>query len=241
VSIRETYNHARGFLGQIAKLAGFARPSVIRTCPLCGHQGRFRAFGHPPRYDAQCTSCGSLERHRLLCLCAQQMNLFQGKTVLHFAAEATLTAMICELTPRYTSADVVPGRGMKVLDIEAIDLPAGSVEVVVASHVLEHVNDQRALDSLWNVLGPNGVIVLMVPVIGGWRATSEDPSVVTPEGREVNFGQYDHLRLYGRDFAERVERHGFEVTEFQGSPRDCVDYALLPGESVFVCRKRPRD
>ena len=37
-----------------------------RECPCCGFHGKFIAFGHPPRYDAKCPQCGSLERHRLL-------------------------------------------------------------------------------------------------------------------------------------------------------------------------------
>ena len=117
--------------------------------------------------------CESLKRHRFLYLCAQEMNLFRGKTVLHFAAEPAV-AMIRRLTPQYTSADLVPGRGMS--DQRRGDRPYRRLSGGCSGEpMLEHVNDQRALDSLWNVLGPNGVIVLMVPVIGGWRATYEDP------------------------------------------------------------------
>ena len=49
---------------QISKYRAAAKGVTPRTCPICGYHGLFQVFGTPPRYDARCGGCGSLERHR---------------------------------------------------------------------------------------------------------------------------------------------------------------------------------
>ena len=70
-------------LAQAARRAFGVHP---RTCTVCGHHGRFHAYGAPLRFDAKCPHCGSLERHRLVGAWArEQFAMLEGAEVLHFA------------------------------------------------------------------------------------------------------------------------------------------------------------
>ena len=108
---------------------------------------------------------------------------------------------------------------------------------MVCSHVLEHVNDRKALRELKRILRPSGTAILMVPIVEGWDTTYEDPSVSSPEGRDLHFGQSDHIRFYGRDFRDRVRDAGFELTEFTAEEPDVSRYGLLRGDKVFFARR----
>lgn len=209
-----------------------------RECPACGHRGAFRAFGHPPRYDAECPRCSALERHRLLALVQARHRIVAGGDVLHFAPEAPVVRLLKAVPGvRYRSADIAPGRADLQLDIERLALPDQSVDVVVASHVLEHVDDRLALANLHRVLRPGGVFVFMLPVVEGWATTYENARVQTPQERELHFGQNDHVRFYGRDVRDRVQSAGFTLTEYVAEGEDVVRHALLRGETVFVARR----
>jgi SAM-dependent methyltransferase len=212
-------------------------PGVVpRECPICDFRGLFRAYGHPPRYDAFCPKCGSLERHRLIRLALRKYPLREDAEIIHFAPEKAIAAILPK--KNYRSADLLPGRGDLVLDLSNIDLPCASVDVVVANHVLEHVDDDRhSLSEVFRVLRPGGLLLATVPIIDGWAETYEDPAITRSTDREIYFGQWDHVRYYGRDFRARVTAAGFRLTEFTGSGADCVRYGLVPGETVFLGSK----
>lgn len=211
------------------------RGRFVKECPLCGHVGPFQAQGLPPRPDAQCPSCGSVERHRLLHLAQQELGLVRpGERVLHFAPEPATGAWLRSLAGEYTSADIRPGAADRVLDIERVDLPDACVDVVVASHVLEHVDDTPALREIHRVLAPGGRAIILVPVVEGWPTTYENPSVTTDAGRLEHFGRHDHVRVYGRDVRDRIVAAGFGLTEFTGTHEQAIRHALIPGEVVFL-------
>ena len=97
------------------------------------------------------------------------------------------------------------------LDLTRIPFPDASFDVVLCSHVLEHVPaDRQAMRELRRVLAPDGWALLLVPM--GKGPTREDPSIVEPAARERAFGQWDHVRMYGPDFADRLREVGFAVT-----------------------------
>jgi len=209
-----------------------------RECPICGYVGRFRAFGYPPRYNAQCRRCGSLERHRLFYLALGRLHLLSGSgKVLHFAPEACFTKKIEQSCATYWTADYQPGRASMVLNIEKIDLPDNSVDVVIANHVLEHVDDRTALREIHRILTDHGRLITSVPIIEGWRKTYEDPSITSAADRELHFGQSDHIRYYGHDFRERVVSAGFSLDEFTCDGADVVKYGLYRGDYIFIGTK----
>lgn len=199
-------------------------------CPCCG--GRFAAFeshGRVPRPGARCPGCGALERHRLLFLfLGARTDFFTSELkVLHFAPEGCFHRWFKRLPNLdYTSADLMAPHAMERVDITRIPWREGTFDAVLCSHVLEHVPDDRtAMAEVLRVLKPGGWAILHVPIDRKRAETYEDDRIVTPEGRERHFGQHDHVRWYGRDFATRLEEAGFEV-------REEAFAAALPAEDV---------
>jgi SAM-dependent methyltransferase len=209
-------------------------PVLARRCPICGGRFlRFRRTNATTRDRGICGRCGSRQRHRLLWLYLERRTdlLASSARVLHFAPEAGVEQRLRALPSlSYRTADLEPGRAELTLDLTAIDLPDNSVDVVICVHVLEHVEDDRqALRELYRILAPGGWGILQVPIFGD--TTQEDPTVRTPEERLRRFGQEDHVRVYGRDFRDRLIDAGFEleVTVYrdQLSPRELVRFGLL--------------
>ena len=221
-----------------------SRIGSSRLCPCCGNtSGRFLAHGLHPRPGARCPHCGSLERHRLLWLylSARYAGL-EGLTILHAAPEPIISRNLRALAKSdYTSVDITPGRAEVVADLsQPTALPEAAFDLIVCSHVLEHVEDDRgAMTELHRLLALNGELVVLVPVRG--EVTAEDPAVVDPSERERLFGQHDHVRWYGKDIVNRLENAGFTVAAVR--PTDLVDereisrYSLSADESIFVCSK----
>jgi SAM-dependent methyltransferase len=234
-------------MGSIGLVDWFARAlgasgskgaSFLRTCSVCGYRGRFQAAGRPRRIDARCPKCGSAERIRLLALWLQRHGqTLQEAEALHFAPEPGLAKMLKARIGRYRSADITPGRADMVLDIEAIEMPETSLDCVVCSHVLEHVDDRKALAEIYRVLKPGGVALIMLPVIEGWAKTYENISVTSAEERKRHYGQSDHLRYYGADVRDRIRSAGFALEEFTAEGEDVLTYALQRGEKVFIARR----
>lgn len=232
--MRQTLKNGRDFARACRSLGKFPQ----RECNLCGHSGRFWPTGDPPRVGAMCPRCGSLERHRLLGLWLRDRKALEGARVLHFAPEPIIASLLQEHANRYESADLDPTKSVdRVLNIEEIDLPDATVDVVVASHVLEHVNDAKALSEIRRILVGNGFAVLMVPLIEGWDRTFEDATITSSADRAILFGQADHVRYYGRDFRDRVREAGFELSEFTAEEPNVTRYGLLRGDKIFVARK----
>lgn len=195
--------------------------------------------GHPPRWDARCASCGSRERHRLLWLWATQdgVNRLAGKRILHFAPEKALRRALSGL-PGYETADLhQPGVTHRV-DITRLPMEDARYDVVIANHVLEHIDDdRRAMRELLRVLRPGGIALLTVPVNGTREETYEDPRITDPVERTAHFSAPDHRRTYGLDFADRLEEAGFAVETFRLSPAEEVRYGLLPTEWLYLATR----
>lgn len=212
-----------------------ARPSL---CSCCGTVSSFRIHGFPPRLNARCSKCGSLERHRLVVLYLQRNpDLLTSRDVLHFAPEDTVREYVTERAGRYTAGDLNPSDGDLRLNIEEIDLPDNSVDTIICSHILEHVDDHAALKEIFRILRPGGTALLLFPLIEGWETTFEDPSIVAPEERLRFFGQEDHVRFFGRDARDRIRNAGFKLSEFTAVEPDVQEYGLRRGEKIFVSEK----
>jgi SAM-dependent methyltransferase len=220
-----------------ALVAHEKRPEA--NCPCCGFHGKFESTGLRLRLDARCPQCGALERHRLLALAmARGFVGMRGKDVLHFAPDAIIVKMVADQAPTSNeTADLEPGRADRILNIENLALPNGSLDRIICSHVLEHVDDQRALAEMWRVLRPGGEIVIMMPIIEAWDETYEDKTVRTPADRERHFGQWDHLRWFGADIRKRIGAQNFECREFVADGPDSARHNLIRGETVFLAVK----
>lgn len=195
-----------------------SHPAVNRgrrhECPVCG-SGLRRFVPHKRRPGARCPVCGSLERHRVLWLYLRDevgIERFGGR-LLHFAPERALASRLRALPGvEYVSGDLSPGAADEVMDITAIPRPDASFDLVLCNHVLEHVpDDGAAMRELRRVLAPGSRLIMQHPVVFSSDATYEDPTVVTPEDREREFLQHDHVRLYGRDYLDRLAAAGLAV------------------------------
>ena len=161
-----------------------------------------------------CPHCGSRQRHRHLWLWLERhtrlLDPAGRERLLHFAPEAGLQERLRRmLGDRYVTTDLEPGGVDLVLDITALDLEDASFDVVLCVHVLEHVpDDAAAMRELRRVLRPGGWGVVQVPILR--EVTDEDPGITDPAERLRRFGQADHVRMYGRDFADRLRAAGLE-------------------------------
>jgi SAM-dependent methyltransferase len=185
-------------------------------CPCCGGEfDRFLPLGRVRRENARCPGCGSLERHRLACLFLQREGLSQraGLSILHVAPEPALRRILSQLPRvRYVSIDREPREIGVVMDLTQLAFPADVFDLVMCSHVLEHVpEDRRAMREIRRVLKPGGRAILQVPLQFELATTLEDLSITDPATRERLYGQPDHVRLYGRDYLDRLAESGFMV------------------------------
>ena len=243
----------RRWVPPLRRLAGALRAPFHRggrvECPCCG--GRFRGFlpgGARGRPGARCPRCGSLERHRLLWLYLEQRTDLWTRPhrVLHFAPEPRLARRLTRApNVEYLSADLHSPPAMRRIDVTDIPFPDGAFDVILCCHVLEHVrDDRRAMRELRRVLAPGGWAVLQTPVESRRETSLEDPGSSGPEERRRLFGQADHVRVYGRDFFERLAEAGFAVRRDpwvrELEPEQVQRWGLRAGEQVTVCT-RPAD
>lgn len=212
-------------------------------CPVCDHS--FDVFAPASnRANAVCWRCGAHERHRSLWLYLERRPLLEeAGSLLHFAPEWCLEHKLEQRAGlRYVTADLDPGVGELQLDITAIDLPDGAFDAVLCSHVLEHVDDDRAaIRELHRVVRAGGWVIVMVPLDAERAVTYEDPAIVDPSERERAFLQVDHVRLYGLDLVDRLRDAGFAVSRERVAqelgPELVRRHVLLPEDDVYLCRK----
>ncbi|MBT8269766.1 MAG: methyltransferase domain-containing protein, partial [Bacteroidia bacterium] len=128
-----------------------------------------------------------------------------------------------------------------IADIKAdiCDLPFDddSYDFIICNHVLEHIpDDRKAMSELLRILKPGGRAILQIPQDMEREETYEDPSITDPKEREKHFGQYDHVRVYGRDYFDRLRSVGFKVEEVDYtsalSDEEIDRYRLAKGEII---------
>lgn len=213
-----------------------------RYCPACRRNviGFFR-YGATREWG--CPECGASPRQRLMhaLMDAEALTVPPGATVLHCAPnESRLVERLRSPASDYVPADIDPTR-YNVPHIQRIDLMEMAdhdrYDRVYASHVMEHVPDDAVvLDNLRRALKPGGEAWLLVPI---WDKPTEDgPPDLDPRERERRYGQWDHVRQYGLDFADRIAAAGLEVEVIDGtalSPGDARRMGL--GDRVFRARR----
>lgn len=220
------------------------KPAPAYQCPLCEQAVEaFLPFGATKRSNAKCPHCGALERHRLFwCYVKGFTDLFDGrpKDLLHIAPEQILADKLMALPGvNYLSADLDSPRAMVKMDLTDIQYPEGTWDVILCSHVLEHIpDDRKAMSEMLRVLKPGGWLMVQVPTYGD--STYEDWSITSEEGRLEAFLQRDHVRKYGTDIADRLRDAGFNVkVERPATLLDAptVRKHALKDQYIFFCSK----
>lgn len=221
-----------GLLIGILKLLGFNR-----YCPICRTPcKKFHQYGANPRKEAQCPKCGSLERHRLMYLYLKnETELFSRKMkLIHFSPENCLRKVFEKQNNiEYVTADLERADVDFKADMTKLPFKDNTYDAIICIHVLEHiVDDETALKELLRILKPGGWALIQVPMKTG--KTFEDLSITDPEARLKNFGQSDHVRLYGEDFGEILISSGFRTKRLayaqKFGDREIDYYRLLPDD-----------
>lgn len=201
-------------------------------CNLCGKHVPFmldtgidspvfskrKIIGGGKRENCICPLCGGGDRERWLrYVLANKTKIYDIEaSVLHFAPERQIEKTLRnneKLT--YITADIEEGRADRVEDITHISYPDGYFDYIICNHILEHIKDEKsALRELKRCIKETGKVIFSVPIC--WEIdTFEDDSIVSNEERLREYGQVDHVRLYGKDLKTRLENYGFHVELYQ--------------------------
>lgn len=207
--------YRRGDLHRPRQLGPMA-PGLLH-CPLCeSNAATFLPFGLDGRRNALCPTCGSLERHRFLWLylTGSTRLLRRRARVLHTAPEPCLEARLRVLANlRYRSLDLYDPAADVAADLGALPYEDASFDLILSSHVLEHLPDDRpALGELARVLRRGGRAVVMVPYDPHLPASEEGGDIDSAAERMARFGHPYHYRNYGADLSGRLAAAGFAVT-----------------------------
>lgn len=238
----------------LIKLSYWVRPLMsfwlkgsTYTDPIDGKQFKsFLPYGYEnPRDNVLSPSTLSLERHRLLWLFLKSnTNFFTANLkVLHFAPEQAFYKRFRKLENLdYTTTDLDSPLADVKADICNLPFDDNSYDVILCNHVLEHIhNDQKAMQELYRILKPGGWGVFQIPQDLKRTNTFEDDSITDKRERAKIFGQYDHVRIYGKDYFNKLRNVGFKVEEVDFSAKLSQDeinkYRLAKGEIIPLVRK----
>ena len=219
------------------------------TDPIDGKSFRmFLPYGYgKQRNNALSPSTLSLERHRLLWLYLKNETTFftskDKKKVLHFAPEQAFYKLFRnQKNIDYTTTDLFSPLADVKADICNLPFQDNSYDIIFCNHVLEHIpDDTKAMQELFRVLKTGGMAILQIPQDLSRATTFSDDTITDQKERAAIFGQYDHVRIYGRDYFDKLKSIGFKVTEENYtnkiSPELVEKYCLAKGEIIPVCFK----
>lgn len=241
------------------------------TDPIDGKSFRmFLPYGYGnQRNNVLSPSTLSLERHRLLWLYLQnETDFFQSELdsdspvtqnkriklrkdaetssalkVLHFAPEQEFYKRFKKQTNiEYTTTDLLSPLADVKADICNLPFEDNAYDIIFCNHVLEHIpDDTKAMQELFRVLKPGGMGIFQIPQDLSRASTFTDDTIVDQKERSKIFGQYDHVRVYGRDYFDKLRSIGFKVIEedytHKIAPELVEKYCLAKGEIIPVCFK----
>jgi len=200
------------------------------------------------RRAGRCHKCGAFDRENLIFLYLRDflhlINDQKDVAILHIAPEKHLTELMLKQGYRqyvcgdkFTEGYQYPAHVVD-LDILELSYDADTFDLVLCNHVLEHIpDDAAAMRELCRVLKPGGQALLQVPVSATLAATYEDANITESKARELAFGQFDHVRIYGQDYAQRLQQQGFQVERVKLNPATYEKYGINLQEELYVAAK----
>jgi len=217
------------------------------TDPIDGKSFRsFLDYGYvKQRKNVLSPSTLSLERHRLLWLYLKhETNFFSDQLkVLHFAPEQCFLKRFQALKNLdYTTTDLNSPIADVKADICNLPFQDNSYDVILCNHVLEHIpDDVKAMQELYRVMKPGSWGIFQIPQDLNRETTFEDNTITDKKERTKIFGQYDHVRVYGRDYFDKLRSIGFEVEAIDYTSsfteEEIKQYCLAKGELIPLIRK----
>ena len=244
----------RPWLIRLSYVFKFFAPFVYKgnkvECPVCKKSFRkFLSYGSAVahRENVLCPYDLTLERHRLMWLYLKNKSDFFTKPnlkVMHIAPEQCFHKIFKhQKNLDYTTGDLVSPIADLHFDLHQIPLEDNQYEIIFCNHVMEHVTDDlKCMQELHRIMKPGGWGIFQVPIDTNRTSTYEDWSITTPEEREKHFWQYDHVRLYGTNYPNRLEEAGFTVETVdygkEISPELFDRYRLPKGEMLYIVHKK---
>ena len=219
------------------------------TDPIDGKSFRkFLPYGYAKqRENALSPSTLSLERHRLMWLFLRDETDFftsaEKLKTLHIAPEQCfLDIFRKQKNIEYTTSDIESPIADVKADICDLPFKDNEFDVVFCNHVLEHITDDtKAMQELFRVLKKGGFGIFQIPQDLSRSVTFEDDSITDQKERAKIFGQYDHVRVYGRDYFNKLRFIGFRVDEIDYTkkiaPEKLERFCLMKNEILPVCYK----
>lgn len=219
------------------------------SCPVCERSfSKFLSYGSDVahRENVLCPYDLTLERHRLMWLYLKDhSNFFTADklNVLHIAPEQCFHQKFKEQTNlNYLTGDLVSPIADLHFDLHQIPLEENQYDVIFCNHVMEHVDDAlQCMKELYRVMKPGGWGIMQVPQDITRSETYEDPTITSPEEREKHFWQKDHVRLFGMDYPNWLEKAGFKVSLFNKEEKIGAEliekYRLDPKENLYIVSK----
>lgn len=219
------------------------------TDPIDGKSFRkFLPYGYgKQRENALSPSTLSLERHRLMWLFLRdETTFFTSKRklkTLHIAPEQCfLDIFRKQKNLDYITSDIESPIADVKADICDLPFDDNSFDVVFCNHVLEHIpDDTKAMQELFRVLKKGGFGIFQIPQDITRETTFEDNSITDKKERAKIFGQYDHVRIYGKDYFNKLRSIGFKVDEIDYTkkiaPEKLERFCLMKNEILPVCYK----
>lgn len=217
------------------------------TDPIDGKSFKtFLPYGYgKQRNNALSPSTLSLERHRLLWLFLQNETDFftANHKVLHFAPEQAFYKRFKNMhNLEYITTDLNSPLADVKADICNLPFEDDAFDVILCNHVLEHIpDDTKAMQELYRIMKPGSFGIFQIPQDLNRETTFEDNTITDKKERAKIFGQYDHVRIYGRDYFDKLRSIGFTVDEVDYTAtltqEDVTKYCLAKGEIIPVVYK----
>ena len=219
------------------------------TDPIDGKSFRkFLPYGYGnQRKNALSPSTLSLERHRLMWLFLNDETNFFTSTkklkVLHIAPEQCfLDIFRKQKNLEYITSDLESPIADVKADICDLPFKENEFDVVFCNHVLEHIpDDTKAMQELYRVMKKGGFGIFQIPQDLSRDITFEDNTITDKVERAKIFGQYDHVRIYGKDYFNKLRSIGFKVDEVDYTkkivPEKMERFCLMKDEILPVCFK----
>ena len=125
-----------------------------------------------------------------------------------------------------------------VVDVRNICYPDKMFDYVIINHVLEHIPDEmKAMQEIRRVLKENGKCIFSMPICID-ENTYESKRALTESERLLQYGQIDHVRLYGKDVKSCMEKYGYRITKYISdeilSDKEINDMRVIKGDRVFL-------
>lgn len=195
-----------------------------------------------------CMYCGSHDRERHIFMYFDKLGIWdkmKNASILHFAPEKKVNEKISSIgTKSYIKADLFPASDdVQKIDATNIPLENGSVDFIIANHILEHIPDyKKALAEFFRVLKPGGMLVCQTPFSKLLRKNFEDDGINTDQLRLVYYGQEDHVRVFSEKvLLESIQSSGFEMNIIEHSKyfteSDAFYYGVNKNEYLILVSK----